>query len=560
MKKIKNSKMKYLILGLSSAAIIGTTFAGCGSSGGGSDSDGTADSGSTTTAAQSDSQGTSTGSDKTLTVAITEDVGTLNPHSYGSPMCVQSLIYEGMTRYVDDEVIGGIAETWDISDDGKEYTFYLDEDNVFSDGTPVNAEIVKKNFDAVLKYKEDHNWMEMFNVLEKVDIVDDYTVKFTLSEPYDGLLQELSLARPERIGAEAMFPADGDTKEKIAESIGSGPWKLSERVEGQYAVFERNENYHGTVPDFKYLKLVVIPDINTAANSLKAGEVDMIYDLAGHGTEMTGDTFNELESSGFAAELSDPVSTNTVALNSADSATKELEVRQAISHAIDKESIAENIYGGMAGTADYLMSTDTTYCDFDDLTVYEHDEEKAKEILEKAGWVMDGDYRKKNGEELKLTFIYEGNNDAIKNLGQALQANLKKVGINLELKPEDSTVFYESQEKGLFNVIQSETWGMPFDPYSYFSSFRHPSHADYAAQSGIKEKADIDTAVTDMLHATDPKVAEDKSHFILSTLADEAIYVPLIYTRVPYVYNADVVDNVSFNTTVDVPFEEFTAK
>lgn len=556
MKKNKSFKMKHLLLCISAVGVMGTTIVGCGG-GGGSDSTTTAggDTNTTTAAQNSDSK-----SDKTLTVAITEDVGTLNPHSYGSPMCVQSLLYEGITRYVDDKVAPGIAESWEISDDGLEYTFHLDKDNVFSDGTPVNAEIVKKNYDAVLKYREDHNWMEMMNVIDKVEVVDDYTVKFTLTAPYDGLLQELAFARPNRIGAEAMFPADGDTKETIAEPIGSGPWKLSDRVEGQWALFERNENYHGTVPDFKYLKLIVIPDMNTAANSLKAGEVDMIYDLAGHGTEMTGDTFNELKNSGFAAELSDPVSTNTIALNSADGATKELEVRQAISHAIDKDSLAQNIYSGMVDTADYLMSKDTTYCNFDDLTVYEHDEEKAKEILEKAGWVMDGDYRKKNGEELKLTFLYEGNNDAIKNLGQALQANLKKVGINVELKPEDSTVFYESQEKGLFNMIQSETWGMPFDPYSYFSSFRHPSHADYAAQSGISEKAEVDAAVSEMLNATDTKVAEEKSHYVLKTLSDEAVYVPLVYTQVPYVYNSDVVDNVSFNTTVDVQFEEFKAK
>lgn len=559
MKLLKKSKFKHLMLGISSAAILGVTLAGCSGSGG----SGTTDNSTTAAQASADtsSQNSDTGKEgKTLTVAITEDVGTLNPHSYGSPMCVQSLIYEGMTRYMNDEVVGGIAESWDISDDGKEYIFHLDKDNVFSDGTPVNAEIVKKNFDAVLKYREEHNWMEMFNVLDKVEIVDDYTVKFVLTAPYDGLLQELSLARPERIGAEAMFPADGDTKEKIAEPIGSGPWKLSDRVEGQYAVFERNEKYHGTVPDFQYLKLIVIPDMNTAANSLKAGEVDMIYDLAGHGTEMTGDTFNELMGSGFAAELSDPVSTNTIALNSANGPTKELEVRQAIAHAVDKESIAQNIYSGMVGTADYLMSKDTTYCDFDDLTVYEHDEEKAKDILDKAGWTMEGDYRKKNGEELKVSFLYEGSNDAMKNLGQALQANLKKVGVNVELVPEDSTVFYESQEKGLFNLIQSETWGMPFDPYSYFSSFRHPSHADYAAQSGISEKAEVDKSVSEMLNATDPKIAEEKSHYVLKTLSDESVYVPLVYTQVPYVYNADVVSNVSFNTTVDVPFEEFKAK
>ena len=110
-------------------------------------------------------------SDSTLVVSYSADTGDLNPHSYGSPMWIQSLVYEGLTRFVDGEVVPGIAESWEISEDGKTYTFHLDQDNVFSDGTPVNAEIVKKNFDAVLANKERHNWMETYQVLESVDVV-----------------------------------------------------------------------------------------------------------------------------------------------------------------------------------------------------------------------------------------------------------------------------------------------------------------------------------------------------------------------------------------------------
>ena len=80
----------------------------------------------------------------TLIVSYPDDIGTLDPHNYDSPMWIQSLVYEGLTRYVDGEVVPAMAESWEISDDGTEYTFYLREGAVFSDGTPVNAEIVKK--------------------------------------------------------------------------------------------------------------------------------------------------------------------------------------------------------------------------------------------------------------------------------------------------------------------------------------------------------------------------------------------------------------------------------
>lgn len=496
-------------------------------------------------------------SDSTLVVSYSADTGDLNPHSYGSPMWVQSLVYEGLTRFVDGEVVPGIAESWEISEDGKTYTFHLDQDNVFSDGTPVNAEIVKKNFDAVLANKEKHNWMETYQVLDSVDVVDDYTVQLNLNAPFSGLLQELSLSRPVRIGGEAIFPEDGDTSEVINEPVGSGPWKQVEHVDSQYTVFERNDNYHGTKPQYKYLKVMVIPDINTAANSLKAGEIDMIYDIE---SQMTGDVFNELQASGFTAELSDPVTTNMILVNTNSGPTKDLAVRQALEYCIDKESISENVYGGLQPVADCLMNPKTPYCDVPDITIYKYDEEKAKELLDEAGWVLeDGkDVRTKDGEELTLRFLYEGDNDSVSIMGQVIQAECKEVGINVELVAQDSTNYSTSQKEGLFELLQAETWGDPFDPHSYMSSFRVTTHGDYAAQLGLENKAEIDEKITAALNSTDDKEVEENYQYVLKTLTDQAVYVPVTYTTKAYIYNPEVVSNVSYNTYLDVMYEEFT--
>ena len=493
----------------------------------------------------------------TLIVSYSADTGDLNPHTYNSPMWVQSLVYEGLTRFVDGEVVGGIAESWEISEDGLTYVFHLDEDNVFSDGTPVNAQIVKKNFDAVLANAERHDWMETYQVLESVDVIDDYTVQLNLSAPFSGLLQELALSRPVRIGAEAMFPESGDTSEEIAEPIGSGPWKLVEHVDSQYALFERNENYHGTVPSYKYLKVLIIPDINTAANALKAGEIDMIYDVE---SQMTGDTYNELVSSGFAAEISDPVTTNMILLNTNSGATADKNVRLAIEYAIDKQSIADNVYGGIQPVADYLMNPETPYCDIPELTTYDYDPDKAAELLDEAGWVLeDGQsVRTKDGEALSIRFLYEGDNDSVKVMGEVIQAQLLKVGINVELVPQDATNYGTSQKEGLFELLQAETWGDPFDPHSYMSSFRVTTHGDYAAQLGLEEKAQIDEAITEAINAVDEEVAAENYKYVLTTLTDEAVYVPVTYTTKAYIYNAEAVADVSYNTYLDIPYETFT--
>jgi nickel transport system substrate-binding protein len=286
----------------------------------------------------------------TLVMSYPADTGNLNPHTYDSPMWIQSSVYEGLTRYVDNKVVPGIAESWDVSDDALEYTFHLRKGNVFSDGTPVNAEIVKKNFDAVLLYKDEHNWMESINQMKEVIAVDEYTVKIVLEKPFSSLLQELAFARPLRIGAAAMFPESGDTAEGIKEPIGSGRWIQKEHVEGQYTTFERNDKYWGEKPSYKYLKVCVMPDINTAVNSLKAGEIDLLYDIEG---QMTGDTFNSLKD-GFKTVQSDPISTFNFLLNTNRGATRDLDVRLALEYAIDKEDIAKNVFYGLQTVADTL--------------------------------------------------------------------------------------------------------------------------------------------------------------------------------------------------------------
>lgn len=498
--------------------------------------------------------------DKTLTVAYDRDAGDLNPHTYKSPMWIQSLVYEGLTRFVDGEVVGGIATSWDISDDGLTYTFHLDENNVFSDGTPVNAEIVKKNFDEVLAVKENHDWMETYQVLDSVDVVDDYTVQLNLSAPFSGLLQELALARPVRIGGEAMFTGEGNTSEVgIKEAIGSGPWKLVEHVDSQYALFERNENYHGQVPSYKYLKVLIIPDINTAANSLKAGEIDLIYDLS---SQMTGDIYNELVASGFEASISDPVTTNMILINTNSGATKDKNVRLALEYAIDKNSISENIYGGLQPVAEYLMNPKTPYCDDPGITVYSYDVEKAKQILDDAGWVLEEGktVRTKDGEELTLRFLYEGDNTSVNVMGQVIQSQLAEVGIAVEMVAQDNTTYGTSQKEGTFELLQAETWGDPFDPHSYLSSFRVTTHGDYAAQLGLENKQELDNKITEAINSTDEALVEANYQYVLETLTDEAVYVPVTYTTKAYIYNPDKLADISYNTTLDVPYETFTVK
>jgi nickel transport system substrate-binding protein len=499
-------------------------------------------------------QETAKNAGETLVMSYPTDIGEINPHTYGSPQWIQALVYDGLTRFKDGKVIPALAERWEISPDGKEYTFYLRKGNVFSDGTPVNAAIVKKNLDVIIKHKDEHKWMETVNQLQAVQVIDENTVKLVLGAPFSAVLQELALSRPLRIGAEAIFPPGGDTTEGIVKAVGGGRWILKNYVEGQYSTFERNERYWGEKPTFRYLEVRVIPDINTAANSLKAGELNLLYDIEG---QMTGDVFNDLRNSGFETFISNPVNTNNLLLNTARGNTRDLAVRKALNHAVDKKSIADNIFYGLYTSADTLMSPNTPYCNVP-LSLYAYDLSKATELLDNAGWRLErgSPYRKKDGQELLIRYSYLGNNESAKILGEVLQNQYGKIGVHIELVAQDEQSYYASQDDGLFEMMLTETWGDPFDPHSYISSFRNPSHGDYAAQLGLSMKPQIDTAISRALNSTNEEEIQANYAYVLQTLHDQAVYVPLTSSTRQMAFPAEI-QNVGFNTMADIPIEEF---
>lgn len=495
--------------------------------------------------------------ENTLVVSYPEDTGNMNPHTYDSAMFAQGLVYEGLTRYDKGEVVPAIAESWKVSPDGKEYTFYLRQGALFSDGTPITAAIVKKNFDAVLKHKADHNWMETINQMKEVVAVDDNTLKITFNKPFSAILQELAFVRPLRIGAEAIFPASGDTAEGIVEPVGSGPWKQIEHVVGQYTVFQRNENYAGTKPQFEYLKVMDIPDINTAVSSLKAGEIDLIYDLDG---QMSGDVFNALKAEGYATLISDPMTTYNVLVSTKEGYTKDLNVRLALEYAVDKQSIVDNVFYGLQAVADTIMPTSTPYCDIG-LKGYEYNQQKAVELLEKSGWVLkNGEtYRSKNGEVLDIGFYYDANNSLAKTVGQILQNQYQQVGIKITLVGQDSETLIKTEQNGLCELSLCESWGAPYDPHSYLSSFRDVCHGDYMAQLGLSMKDEIDDAISAALNSTNEEEIQAKYAYVLTTLHEQAVYIPLTYTTKFAVYDP-ALTGIRFNTSCDMPAEEFGRK
>lgn len=487
-----------------------------------------------------------------LVIATANDIGDLNAHGY-CPMYGQNFLYDGLTTFEDGEVKPALAESWDISEDGKEYIFHLRKDVKFTDGSNLNAEIVKKNFDAVLKNKSDHSFLESINLMKSVEVVDEHTIKIKYTEAYYPVLQELALSRPVRIMAESSFPEDGDTSEGIVKPIGTGMWKLKEYKPGQYVILDRNEEYWGEAPKFSKIKIVFTPDGDTSVNLLKAGDVDMIFDVE---SRLTPDAFKELENSGFGTFISEPLSTVSLIVNSFNGPTKDLNIRKALQHGVNKEIISEHVFYGLQKPADTLFSKSVPYCNID-LPKYEYDIEKANELLEEAGWILEEgkEYRVKDGKELELGFYFDGNNVIYKTLGEVLQSEYKNIGVKLNLEAEERQALIDRTKNSDFEITITETWGDPYDPHTLVASMKNEGYADYQAQKGLPMKKELDEKIGKVIVETDEEVRQQLYTEILTTLHEQAVYLPISNTTRLVACDKDL-SGIKFNTLYYIPIED----
>ncbi|TLD81434.1 nickel ABC transporter, nickel/metallophore periplasmic binding protein [Helicobacter sp. MIT 11-5569] len=474
------------------------------------------------------------------------NAGPLNPHLYSpNQMYAQVLVYEGLVRYdKDNKIEPAIAESWQISNDGKTYTFTLKEGQLFSDGSTLDAFAVEKNFKAIMLNKMRHSWLGIVNKIESFKALDSTHFELKLNSPYVATLQELSLPRPFRILAPSGFKTD-DTSKGIAKPIGSGAWQLAETRLGEYDIFIPNPHFKGQKPAFKRLVVKVLPDPNARVLALQSGAVDI---LTGKDS-LSLENFVRLQKDGrYITEKSDIQGTTMLVINaSSERLTKDIAIRKAILHAFNKDNVISGILLNTEQKADNLFSPTLPYAD-QKLQPYTYNKELAQQFLEDADWKLNGKTRQKESKKLELDLIYIGTNPIQKAIAEALQGDLSKVGITLNLIANEEVSFYQTQKNGKFDLIFNETWGNPYDPHSFLGSMLTSSHADYTAQKDLPNKAEIDKSIQNILdsNAADSEILQKKYHFVLNALNDSAIYLPISYSFIPAVYHKDRIKDFQF--------------
>ena len=540
--------MKKKLAGLYLAGAVAVALSGCGGS-----AEKTTD--QKNEAVSTEESSVSASEEKTDLIFVNyRDIRDLNPHLYAGEMYAQEMLYEGLVNITATGYEGCLAESWEISEDGKTYTFHIRDGVKFSDGEVCDANAIKANFDAIIENKDRHTWLEMMNLLVGVSAPDEKTFVIELSEPYYPLLTELGVTRPfAMISPKAM--KDGSTKDGVNAYIGTGPYVLTDFVTDEYAVFEANENYWGEQPAIKKITVKVIPDNQTRILALEKGEIDMIF-----GKNMIdADAINQYQGNDkFKVELSDPTSTRQIVLNTTRDVLAEKEVRQTLQHATNKQAISEGIFYGLEQPADTLFAETIPYCNIG-LTPYEYDVEKAKNILAEAGWSAGSDgVLEKDGQKLNIDLLYNSDSVTEKAISEYLQSEYAKIGISLNIHGEEEQSYRDNMKAGNFDMVFNICWGTPYDPQSSLAAMRAPVYGDYAAQLGLEDKAEIDEAITNILISTDENERQDLYKFVLTRLHEDAVYIPLTYECNKAIYRSDLKGFHFTQTQYEVPFADFS--
>lgn len=349
------------LVALIAAAALATAVAACGSSDSSSSDGGD---GSTT-----------------LTTPLSFNPGSLDPDIfYGNEgLLITTSCYDGLLRYKNNttEIEPDLATDWEVSDDGKQYTFHLRPDVKFADGTPFDAEAAQFSIER----RRDVNGGPAYMVapIIKTSAPDPETLVIDLKTPINPFLDWLAspyglkMVNPKLIKEHEQ--GDPQAQKWLADNCaGTGPYDLSEADPGERYQLEANTNYWGDQPDFTTVDLPVIPSFSTQALQLRGGDIDMMT----HG--LTKQDVASFESDdNFTVSKLPGISAINLWINPNQPNLQNPDVRRAIGLALDRDSLVEEVYGDNAEVYNQIFAPGTLEGHDYDIP---YDPDEAKSILD----------------------------------------------------------------------------------------------------------------------------------------------------------------------------------
>lgn len=455
--------------------------------------------------------------------------------------------YNTLVCYDDNgEIQGELAENWDISDDGLTYTFTLRDGVKFSDGTELTAAAVKTSFESTIENLGVYNgsYGKITTIIASMDASDDQTFIITLTQPYYGTLNDLTMCNPMAIVNPAAF--SGDPYDICTEqTMGTGPYMYAGDFDGTTYTFVRNPYYWGETPEVDSFKIKVIEDNDAKVLALRSGEIDAIIGSA----QLSYDAYSELsQDDAFVTTVNDKgTKTRYVGFNLSVTPFDDIRVRQAVAYALDNETLCTSVFQRIEKPADSLFEADKPYCDVEQ-TAYSFDLDKAKSLMDEAGWIdSDGDgVREKDGQTLELTMPYKQGSASLDDAVLVIASQLSEIGFKITPSGTDMMTWWGLLVAGDYEITINATYGGAYDPSTYMTNINPDTSTDPIVKQFASALEGGNAMILELDNTIDMDRIQEIYTKVLGAIADHALLIPISYTREFAAWNSDVITGYEF--------------
>ena len=409
-----------------------------------------------------------------LVAALNADIQTADVQKTSKDYEVPFNIFD---RLVDVEVdadgnskiVPSLAESWNISDDGLEYTFHLRQGVKFHNGNDFTAEDVAYTFHRLLTVEGGVNTEFIDQIkgadellagetdtLEGVEVVDDYTIKVTLKEPFAGFLASISSPGVSIYDSEATEAAGDQFGMDPAVTVGTGPFEFASWSFNNQLVLTRNEDYWKGASELPGVVIKIIPDTETQSMMFESGELDILdLDYAADSVDRFTETYPDQIVQG------PRVGIVYFTMNFNKEPFQDVRVRKAVQMSIDRQAILDALYGGRGQVEQGIFPHGLIGFNPDQEEI-KYDPEAAKALLAEAGYA--------DGFDMEIA----ADSSASDTMTMALEIvsdQLAEVGINAEIKNYDESTWLETRKSGELGSFMS-TWSADYnDPDNFIYTF-----------------------------------------------------------------------------------------
>ena len=434
-------------------------------------------------------------------------------------------VFNGLVRYDKNlKLEGELAESWEVSPDGKRITFHLRKGVTWHDGAPFTSEDVLFTYRRMIDPNTPTAYAEDFKQVKRAETPDPSTFVVEYGKPFAPALASWGMhILPKHLLAE--YP-DISRSPLNKKPVGTGPFRFVEWKTGEKTVFEANPDYFEGRPYLSRVVTRVIPDPATMFLELKSGGIDMMGVTPLQYTRQTETeefrrSFHKYRYLSFGYtylgfRLSHPL-------------FSDIRVRQAIAHAIHKKEIIDGVLFGLGqeATGPYKPGT---WVHNPDVKRYPYDPQRAKALLGEAGWKdADGDgVLEKEGRKFSFTVLTNAGNESRAKTAAIIQQNLAAVGVKMEIRTLEWAAFInEFVDKRKFDAVILG-WNIPQDPdqYDIWSSKKTgPKELNFVGF----QNAEVDRLLEEGRRTFDLEKRKKAYSRIQEILAEEQPYVFLYY-------------------------------